>query len=380
MNKNIQLKGLLVCTVLTIFIILADIYFHGLPSYTHLNRIYKDWTFNPVYNTESIVKAVSDIFSLIIPLMIPWFLYFSRKEKKGYKLLLYLLMAIGLVLCFWIPSSIWTGMEYGFRILEAEPAPFKSITFCDELIMTLWIYQICFQIFLPFLILGYTRSMKGSIWLYLLCFVLMVIFRTIPYSITTYYFPYNLYFDDWKDAVYMHITTTSVILFFNYLVVLILDALFYKLYNIPKVKAFFSKVEGIIIKTMGQILADITGIGKAKYNDNTSHGCRHLLLHILLPVLNIPVQKLIMTFSKIIHSCTYYFSIGAEFRILDTLVVYLIMLLLAGIYLKCTGCKKATLIHYAVWGIVPCIMTALIMDKLELHDYKTRFCSSFEED
>ena len=176
-------------------------------------------------------------------------------------------------------------------------------------------------------------------------------------------------------AIILGLHVVAPIVFIYHLAVLGIDVLCRKFFRIPKIKSFHDSVRHTVVFTLKRIVADITGIGKAKYNDNNSHGKLHLLLHILLSVINIPVQKCVMAVSQFIHSANYYFFIGAEFRVLDTLVVYLIILSFAGIYLKCTGCRTITILHYAVLGILPCILTALVMDNISLADYEGNFLS-----
>ena len=378
MKKKLQRNGLLACTVVIVILIVAVTYFHGLKFGYDGTHIYNTYFFSIENIKENYLKILNNIIRFVLPFTIPWYLFFLRKSTGVSSLFLYALMVSGLILCFWIPFTILSGLQSSTGNYNGS-IHIGLLHFCMETKYLYWANLIAFHILLPWLVLSSTLGMKGRMWIYLFCAILIITTISIPETYEELYSQKIEYQSD-MDALISAVLISSIIFIPYYVTVLMLYAVYCRLCRIPKVKRLHDRINQQSVRVPRQILADITGIGKAKYNDNISHGRSHLFLHILLPIVNIPVQKLVMIVSKTIHSYNYYFSIGAEYRILDTLVVYLIMLLLAGIYLKCTGCNTKTLIHYAVWGIVPCIMTALIMDHFELIDYKANYCSSFEDD
>lgn len=102
-------------------------------------------------------------------------------------------------------------------------------------------------------------------------------------------------------------------------------------------------------------------------------GKRHILLHLLLFVCNILVQLGINE----LHFVSFHFSLSLELRILDTLIGYVFMLMLAFLYLKVTKCNVQSVVYYAVVGILPCIMIAWGIEWLEFSRYEYVYCSDF---
>ena len=184
-------------------------------------------------------------------------------------------------------------------------------------------------------------------------------------------------FSSINEAVMVVFLAYTPITFVYYLVVLGCEALFNKLSRYFRLTERCSHFIRSMKDGIKETMEDVWCIGKGRNKNNNGHRGCHMLLHVLLPVMNVPVQKTVMTLSKFIHSATYYFSIDTGYRILDTGVVYLLLLLLAGIYLKWNGCRISTVFYYAVMGIVPCILTAFVMDNMELQNYKEEFCSDF---
>lgn len=106
---------------------------------------------------------------------------------------------------------------------------------------------------------------------------------------------------------------------------------------------------------------------------------KHLLLHLLLLAGNNFIQLAVNKVSIFLNSVPYSFSLPPALRVFDTFVCYLIMLLLAYLYLKVTRCNTKSLVYYGLVFILPCIITALGIEWVELMEYKNEFCSDFGE-
>lgn len=104
---------------------------------------------------------------------------------------------------------------------------------------------------------------------------------------------------------------------------------------------------------------------------------KHLLLHLLLIISDPPMQLAINRASRFLHSTTWHFSFTIESRVLDTIVCYFLMLLLAYFYLKVTKCNAKSLVYYAVVGVFSCVIIALGLEWIELCGYEAEFCSDF---
>lgn len=102
---------------------------------------------------------------------------------------------------------------------------------------------------------------------------------------------------------------------------------------------------------------------------------KHLCLHLLLIIGSVTMQLVINWVSRFLHSTTWHFSLAPEFRMLDTIVCYLFMLLLTYLYLKITRCNTRTTVYCAVVGIFSCVITALGLEWGELCGYEAEFCS-----
>lgn len=104
---------------------------------------------------------------------------------------------------------------------------------------------------------------------------------------------------------------------------------------------------------------------------------KHLILHVFLLIGNIPIQQAVNRVSVLLNSVTYSFSLSPALRIVNVFVCYLIMLLVAYIYLKVTRCNMRSLVHYAFIGILACPITALGIEWVELVGYENEFCSDY---
>lgn len=98
---------------------------------------------------------------------------------------------------------------------------------------------------------------------------------------------------------------------------------------------------------------------------------KHIILHLLLFVCNIFVQLGINE----LHFAPFHFSLSPGIRILDTLIGYVFMLMLAFLYLKMIKCNVQSLVYYAVVGILPCILIALGIEWFEFFRYEDVYCS-----
>lgn len=99
---------------------------------------------------------------------------------------------------------------------------------------------------------------------------------------------------------------------------------------------------------------------------------KHIVLHILLLIGNIPIQLLVNG----LHPSLYHFSLSPLVRILDTLICYSIMLLIAFVYLKVSKCMVKSLVYYAVIGVISCIIIAYGLEWVEFWQYESEFCSN----
>lgn len=367
MKKTTLLRGIVTPAIIILITFFAVFYFYGLEYYCNQHQISSTCYFS-ISNAFAHICEVINLFCLlVIPIVVPWLICFSKVNLNRSKYIFYLLMVGGMVLCVWILGSLYSWLD---SIPENYTGSIHmySFHFSSLLEHAIFFYAIVFFALMPWLVLECTRSIPYRLWIFFLCTVATIACLIIsPLS------------DNQKTgySVFIGILFASFIFIYNF-VVLGCDVIFQRLGQCSKLKFFGEKICESTGRCMGETVADIYGIDKATYNNNVSHTPQHLLLHILLPLANIPVQKAVMAYSKHIHSVTYYFSMSAEQRIYDTLVVYLILLLLAVIYLKCTGCKVKTILYYAVLGIVPCILTALFMDWAELEDYKSKFYLDFD--
>lgn len=104
---------------------------------------------------------------------------------------------------------------------------------------------------------------------------------------------------------------------------------------------------------------------------------KHLLLHFLLIICNPPIQWAVNSARVFFTPGSYHFSNPVGIRVLDTLICYLLMLLLVSLFLKTTRCDVRCALYYAAIGVLPCIITALGLEWFEFGTYERELCSDW---